>query len=117
MPVYSSSEQTGCPTNSITITGSGTSVTTPTGVEQAALISGNYLVKPSDNTLHQAYSFYVKVGAQGGSSHFFGPYVLNVGCNNAFVTYADNAAFVSSVSKNVGDATSSVYTFSQPTVS
>jgi hypothetical protein len=81
------------------------------------LVSGVFIIKPSDNTLHQAYTFYTKVTARGGSTEFFGPYVLNVGCNIAFITYADNSGFVTSVSKNVGDATASAYTFGLPTYS
>jgi hypothetical protein len=90
-------------------------VTTPSGVGQETLVSGNYLVKPTDTALHQAYTFYTKVTAAGGSSEFFGPYVLNVGCNSAFITYADNSGFVTSVSKSVGASTSSAYTFQLPT--
>jgi hypothetical protein len=55
------------------------------------------------------------VTATGGSSEFFGPYVLNVGCNSAFITYADNSGFVTSVAKSVGASTSSAYTFKLPT--
>ncbi len=90
-------------------------MTTPTGVEQETLVSGNYLVKPSDNSLHQAYTFYAKVTAAGGSSEFFGPYVLNMGCNSAYVTYADNSGFVTSVAKSVGASLTSAYTLQQPT--
>ncbi len=90
-------------------------MTTPSGLEQETLVGGNYIVKPSDTSLHQAYTFYTKVTAAGGSSEFFGPYVLNVGCNSAYVTYADNSGFVTNVAKNVGDSLSSAYTLQQPT--
>ncbi len=115
LPAYTSDQQTGCPVNNIEISGSGTSVTTPTGVEQETLVSGNYLVKPSDNSIHQAYTFYAKVTAAGGSSEFFGQYALNVGCNSAYVTYADNSGLVTSVAKSVGDSLASAYTLQQPT--
>ncbi len=101
----------------IQISGSGTEVTSPTGVNQASLVSGSYIVKPTDSSLHQDYTFYAKVTAAGGSSEFFGPFVLNVGCNTGYVTYADNSNFVTSVAKNVGDSTSGVYTFHLPTSS
>lgn len=64
--------------------------------------------------MHQAYVFYVKVTADGGSNAFFGPYTLNVGCDNSYVNYADNVAFVSTVAKLVGDDKASVYTFQLP---
>jgi hypothetical protein len=92
-------------------------VTTPSGVQQDTFINGNYLVKPINTALHQAYTFYAKVTAVGGSSEFFGPYVLNIGCNTDFITYADNAAFVTSVAKSVGESITNAYTFKLPTAS
>ncbi len=86
-------------------------MTSPSGVEQETLVGGNYLVKPSNTALHQAYTFYAKVSAAGGSTEFFGPYVLNVGCNTAFITYADNSGFVTGVAKSVGDSLTNAYTF------
>jgi len=38
-----------------------------------------------------------------------------VGCNTAFVTYADHPDLVTSVAKSVGDATASAFTFNLPT--
>jgi hypothetical protein len=78
-------------------------------------VSGTYKVKPTNNALHQAYSFYIKVSAAGGSSAFFGPYQVKVGCFSDSVTFADNAAFVTSVSKNVAESTASAYTVANPT--
>jgi hypothetical protein len=40
---------------------------------------------------------------------------LNVGCNSAYVTYADHSSFVTSLAKSVGASTSSAYTLQQPT--
>ncbi len=51
----------------------------------------------------------------GGSSEYFGPYVLNVGCNTAYIAYADNSEFVSNVAKSVGSPTTGSYTFKLPT--
>jgi hypothetical protein len=73
------------------------------------------VVTPTDNSLHQAYSFYVKITASGGATTFKGPYVLNIGCNTAYVTYADHSSFVTSVAKKVGDSPTSAYTLQQPT--
>ncbi len=78
-------------------------------------MSGSYIVKPSNTALHQTYTFYAKVTAAGGSTEFFGPYVLNVGCNTAYVTYADNSGFVTGVAKSVGASVSNAYTFQLPT--
>ncbi len=38
--------------SAIETSGSGTELTTPSGVGQPILVSGNYLVKPSDTSLH-----------------------------------------------------------------
>lgn len=51
---------------------------------------GNKLVKPTDNTLHRGYMFYMRITALGVNSligdniKYFGPYDLRVGC------YADS---------------------------
>jgi hypothetical protein len=97
------------------VTGSSSAVTTPSGVEQVVLFNGNYIVKPSDTSLHQAYTFHVKVTALGGSTEFFGPFVMNVGCFAGAVSYTDSTSLVTSVSKSVGDSLTAAYTFSFPT--
>ena len=87
----------------------------PINLNNIQTINSNQVVTPTDENVHQAYVFYVKVTADGGSSAFFGPYTLNVGCANSYVIYQDNAAFVTSVSKLVGDDKTAVYTFQLPT--
>jgi hypothetical protein len=52
LPAFTSAQQTGCPVNDIVISGSGSSLTTPSGVGQETLVGGNYMVKPSDTALH-----------------------------------------------------------------
>lgn len=112
LPAFTTSQQTGCPTNQIQITGSADSLTTATGLEEAALVDSDFLVKPSDNTAHAQYTFYVKVSAYGGSSEFFGPFELNVGCQTDSVTFTDNVAFsATGNAKEVGDSVDNVYTF------
>jgi len=64
--------------------------------------------------LHQYYTFYVKVTADGGSKTFFGPYELNVGCFAASVSYSDHPNFISSINMLVGDITLGAYTLMQP---
>ncbi len=79
------------------------------------LESGDYLIKPQDDSLHQEYTFYMRVTAYGGSQSFFGPYTLRVGCFGGVVTYSDSPSFSNTApTKNVGDSTSSVYTFVDP---
>jgi len=73
------------------------------------------IVKPANNALHQAYTFYLKISAEGGSYTWFGPYVLNVGCFAGSLTLTQNTALVSSVTKYIGFPVASAYTFSNPT--
>ena len=74
------------------------------------------IIKPANTALHQAYIFYMKVSALGGSYAWFGPYTLNIGCFAASVTYTDNAAIVTAVTKNVGFPVTSAYTFAVPSI-
>jgi len=69
-------------------------VLAPNDVEQAVLQDGDWIVKPVDTSLHQAYSFYVKVTASGGSYDYFGPFVLNVGCFLNSVSFTDSPSFL-----------------------
>jgi len=73
------------------------------------------MVKPADNTLNQIYTFYIKVTANGGSSQFFGPHELDVGCSRA--VYTDSPSFVTSVSVPVGNDGIGFYTVFEPAAS
>ena len=53
-----------------------------------------YTIKPANTALHQAYVFYMKVSALGGSYAWFGPYTLNIGCFAASVTYTNGVSLV-----------------------
>jgi len=53
-----------------------------------------YTIKPTNTALHQAYVFYMKVSALGGSYAWFGPYTLNIGCFAASVTYTNGVSLV-----------------------
>ena len=76
------------------------------------------LIKPVNTALHQKYTFYMKVTASNGqSTAMFGPYYLDVGCTPTSVVFTNNAAFVTNVARFVGDSSSNVYTFAQPTAS
>ena len=76
-------------------------------------------MKPSNNAINQKYGpFFIKASAQGGSSAFFGPYNLDVGCTISSVTFTDSASFSNvGITKIVGESTAAVYTFSNPTIS
>jgi hypothetical protein len=54
-------------------------------------------VVPTNASLHQAYTFYIKATASLGGSHgFFGPYIVNIGCffGTGGVTFVDAASFI-----------------------
>jgi hypothetical protein len=78
--------------------------------------SGSVLT-PSDSSLHLTYSFYMKTTVTvGGSYHYFGPYVVTVGCTASSVSYSDDAAnnFATPVGVYVGASTADIYTFIVP---
>ena len=118
LPAYQSSQNTGCPPNLREISSSFTSVIVPMGINNPVDTGSSiWVVKPTDNTQHTYYSFFTKVTALGGSTQFFGPYNLQVGCIPTSVVFTDNPSFVNSVSLFVGDSTANVYTFNQPSSS
>jgi len=63
---------------------------TPVGLNNGEQIGSDFITKPSDNSLHKLYTFYVKVTALGGSSAFFGPFKFDVGCTDTSVTVVDS---------------------------
>jgi hypothetical protein len=84
--------------------------------------SGTFKVKPSDNSQHLKYTFYIKVtarsGPAGASNKYFGPYELDIGCTPTSVTFTDaSSGFVSNVNVYVGDSVVDKYTFAPPTSS
>jgi len=76
-----------------------------------------YIVKPTDTSLHQAYTFYTKISAAGGSYAWFGPFTLNVGCFAASVTLTASSFFDPTLNKAVGFPVANAYTFYNPTSS
>jgi hypothetical protein len=117
LPSYTHAHITACPQSNLEISATTGSVTSVTGLNNPVASGGDMIVKPSDTSLHQAYSFYTKVTYNGGSNAFFGPYQVKVGCFFDSVTFSDSSSFVTAVSKNVGDATASAYTMQNPTPS
>lgn len=75
------------------------------------------MVKAKLSSIHQKYTFWVKVSSDGGSAGFLGPYYLDVGCTPTSVTFTNNPAFVTNVNKLVADPVTQAYTMMQPTAS
>jgi hypothetical protein len=71
-------------------------------------------VKPVNTALHQSIVFYVKVTADGGSTAFFGPYTLTVGCTTTSVVYTDSPSFVTDAPHFVEGTTVAAYTLIEP---
>jgi hypothetical protein len=107
-----------CPINNWELSTSNSAVSAPSGLSiSTASGSGSSsvkIIKPSDTSLHQAYTFYVKVSADGGSSAWFGPYTLNVGCFSGSFSIANSASFINQVNKNLNSATTNAYTMHNP---
>ena len=115
MPQYETTQNVGCPTNAWDLSTSGSSMIAHTTLTRTGSAQ-TFVVKPTDNSVHFDYNFYVKVTADGGGTEFFGPYYLYVGCTSSTVSYADNAAFSSSsTAYSVGVSTTSLYIFPLPT--
>ena len=68
---------------------------------------------PVDDSLHQGYTFWVEVNADGGSTALMGPYDLRIGCylgvDPSFTITDDSGNFVSAVALEVGDTNVGVY--------
>jgi len=118
LPTYTSSQQDGCPVNSWEISTVNTGITPPWGLNDPVDDgTGIMIIRPIDITAHYKYDFHVKVTAYGGSTAWFGPFSLDVGCTTTSVTFTDNPAFVTDVPVYVGDSPLDVYTLAEPTSS
>jgi hypothetical protein len=123
--VFTTSQQAGCPDTLWEISTSNSAVIPVPGLNPPIVENGVRIVKPTDNTLHRGYVFYLKVSANGlyssphsDSVQWFGPYDLRVGCYtgaSGSVIYTDSPSFVSNVNLFVGDSALNVYTFFMPT--
>jgi hypothetical protein len=99
------------------ISSSKTSIVTPPDLAAPVEVDSNWVVKPIDNSLHQSYSFYVKLTTLGGFEKYFptsGAYTLNVGCLSTSMTSTPSVSFTNSANVFVGDALTNFYTFSPP---
>jgi len=86
-------------------------VTTPTDITIEGDTNG-LVIKPTNTALHKAYVFYVKVSTNGGSSAFFGPFTLSVGCFSPAVTFTESPTFINTGTVSVQGPTTSLYMFS-----
>jgi hypothetical protein len=81
-------------------------------------VDGNKVFYPADKTLHQTYTFYLKITARSdngaGTYKWYGPYVLHVGCLSGQVVFADKNTLVNTVNRDVCDDPAT-YTFVNPT--
>ena len=50
------------------------------------------IVKPTDNSLHQSHTFYIKASTTSGDS-YFGPYVVLIGCSITAEDYTASTGF------------------------
>jgi hypothetical protein len=118
-PAFTHPQTAGCPINNWELSASGSSVTSVSGMalstSSGSGTSTVKIAKPSNTGLHQAYTFYLKVSALGGSNNYFGPYVLNVGCFAGAVSYSDSGSLDTNLPLSVGAATAGAYTFANPT--
>lgn len=77
--------QTACPVNQWQVSSSGSSYVAHPDLNDATSVGGK--VKPKSGVLanHQKYTFWLWVGASGGSKAMFGPFYLDVGCTTTSV--------------------------------
>jgi hypothetical protein len=95
---------------------SNESMVFPYDIEQPKYQNNNkkWMVFPKDLNLNRGYSFFVKVVADGGSSKFFGPYSLQVGCSYQSTNVTDNGDFITYLPVAVDSNKEDVYAFSPP---
>lgn len=73
------------------------------------------MVLPTNNALHTSYTFYVKVtSSNGGSTDYFGPYTVHVGCTSSSVAFTDSGSLITAQRRYVGEALTSAYVLSVP---
>ena len=72
----------------------GASTYTTTSLLTRTGSNPNFSIKPSNNALHQDYTFYMRVraltGSNGQSTAWHGPYYLYIGCTVNSVSFSDS---------------------------
>lgn len=117
IPRFYSSYQVGCPVDSWDTSISNTVVDKPSYLNNPVLYEADHYVKPTDNTLHRDYQFYVRIMATGGSFKFVGPYELTTGCTFSSLKFTDSSNFISNAAIAVGGNVTNFYTFVPPSLS
>jgi len=83
VPMFITSQQLGCPVTFMQTSMTNKSMIFPIDIDQPVFMKNKnkWMVFPKDLDSNRGYSFYLKVVAEGGSSKYFGPYDLLVGCS------------------------------------
>jgi hypothetical protein len=116
LPSYIHDEVFGCPIDTYQVTNAGSGgVSQPSGVAGFGTADPAELVKPANNALHQSYVFYTKItSSDGGSTGYFGPYTLRIGCTTDIVSFTDSLTLIDTTNIPVGDSLLSAYQFYIP---
>ena len=122
LPVFESAQNVGCPVDVYAISSSNSDpVVAPAGLNAAVddgTGNGNQIVKPTDTSVHQAVTFFVRVSATDGLAYrYMGPYTLEVGCLATSVSFTDDPSFDTSIAMYVGEPVTGSYTYLEPSSS
>jgi len=121
LPLYTNTQVTGCPNTNFEISSSNSNPLVAMSELQDPVDdgtgNGNLIVKPTDNSLHRGYVFYIKVTVDkvhlnlGDTEVYLGPYDLRMGCYPDSVIFTDGVGLVHDVALWVGDSLTGLYTF------
>lgn len=90
----------------VVLTTSTVTLSPPAGLNAPVLVNSRWVVKPTDNSLHQSVNFYAKVTTTLGFVKHFptsGIYTLKVGCLANSMTSTPSGSFTSTQALFVGD--------------
>lgn len=115
LPAFSQPYESACPLSNLEISssdnGAGNSITALSSLTGPISSGSDNIVKLSDTSLHQAYSFFIKITLTGGSNAYFGPFTLNVGCFSGSVNFSNAGNFVANLNVLYDESPIDVYTF------
>jgi len=95
---------------------SSQTIIAPVGLDVPVTDSnGDFIVLPTDNSLHANFNFFMWVTATGGAGFWFGPYSLSIGCTDVSNRLA-NSNLDTYMSVRVGSSVSNRYTMYGPSV-
>jgi hypothetical protein len=94
LPTYAvTTYESACPVNTWQISATNGGSLGVAGLNNPVNGGGYKQVKPSNSNTHFKYTFYTKITADGGSTAWFGPYTLDVGCTATSVTFSNSGSF------------------------